>query len=70
MQAHGNTSTTPGARLIGVSELAEWMGVSERQVRKWVETGAVPVTRLDRRVRFDVVAIEKWLARKTEAGAA
>lgn len=63
------TPKVPTARLIDSVELADWLGVSPRQVRKWVDTGTIPVTRLDRRVRFDVVAIEKWLKRQT-AGAA
>jgi excisionase family DNA binding protein len=69
MDAPHATPKAPTARLIDSAELADWLGVSPRQVRRWVEGGTIPVTRLDRRVRFDVVAIEKWLKRQT-AGAA
>jgi len=69
MQGPHATPQAPTARLIGSAELADWLGVSPRQVRRWVETGTIPVTRLDRRIRFDVVAIEKWLKRNTEDAA-
>lgn len=69
MQAPQATPNAPTARLIDSAELADWLGVSPRQVRRWVETGTIPVTRLDRRIRFDVVAIEKWLKRNTEDAA-
>lgn len=43
----------------------EWLGVSERTVRKWVNAGKIPVTRIDGRLRFDIVAIDKWITRNT-----
>lgn len=69
MQGPHDTANAPTARLIDSVELADWLGVSPRQVRRWVEAGTIPVTRLDRRIRFDVVAIEKWLRRNTEDAA-
>lgn len=69
MQGPHITANAPTARLIDSVELADWLGVSPRQVRRWVEAGTIPVTRLDRRIRFDVVAIEKWLRRNTEDAA-
>lgn len=69
MQGPHATPQAPTARLIDSAELADWLGVSPRQVRRWVETGTIPVTRLDRRIRFDVVAIEKWIKRNTEDAA-
>ena len=62
------TSTAAG-RLLDVPQLCDYLGLTERQVRHLVETGQIPVTRLDRRLRFDVVAIDRWI-KKSTAGAA
>jgi excisionase family DNA binding protein len=55
----------PAGRLLDKAELAAYLGVSERTVLNWVENDAIPVLRIDRRLRFDVVAIDKWLRRHT-----
>tara|TARA_R110000868_G_scaffold184411_1_gene425942 strand:+ start:949 stop:1140 length:192 start_codon:yes stop_codon:yes gene_type:complete len=52
-------------RLLDLKQLMEWLGVSERTVRKWVNAGKIPVTRIDGRLRFDIVAIDKWITRNT-----
>lgn len=52
-------------RLLDVGQLAEYLGLTERQIRHMVETEQIPVTRFNRRVMFDVVAIDRWLARQT-----
>ena len=64
MQAHHDTQK-PAQRLLGIDGLCEWLGVSERTARNWVETGTIPVTRIDGRLRFDVVAVDRWLNRHT-----
>lgn len=66
------TEPTPpqeAGRLLGVPEVAAWLGLSEKQIRAYVERGQIPVTRIGRRVFFDIVAIDKWLKRNTEAAA-
>lgn len=59
----------PAGRLLDIPQLAEYLGKKERSVKHLVETNQIPVTRLGRRVYFDVVAIERWLKRNTEDAA-
>jgi len=71
MQAH-HTQSAPveAGRLLDVAGVAEWLGLTERQVRKLVENKQIPVTRIsERRIRFDIVEIDRWLKRSTEAAA-
>lgn len=70
MQAPENPTTPPeGGRLIDVAGVATWLGLTEKQVRKLVEHRQIPVTRIGRRVRFDIVEVDKWLRRSTERAA-
>lgn len=64
MQAHAHTQK-PAQRLLDLDQLCEWLGVPERTVRNWVEEGTIPVTRIDRRLRFDVAAVDRWINRHT-----
>lgn len=64
MTDHQDTPT-PTGRLLDKAELAAYLGVSERTVLNWVDNDAIPVVRVDRRLRFDLVAIDKWLRRHT-----
>lgn len=51
--------TTPP--LLDVTGLAEWLGVTERFVRRLVAERRVPFLKLGEFVRFDPRAIESWL---------
>jgi excisionase family DNA binding protein len=64
MSAHQTPAVASG-RLLYLKELCEWLGLTQRQVRNLIEKNAIPVTRIDGRVRFDRIEIEKWLARST-----
>ena len=48
-------------------EAAKAIGVSERTLWSWVETGAVPHVRRGRVVLFPVDALRDWLAKQIEA---
>lgn len=63
------TAPHEAGRLLDVPGVASWLGLSEKQVRKAVEHGHIPVTRIGRRVYFDIVEIDKWLRRNTERAA-
>jgi len=52
-------------RLRDLPEIADYLGVSKRTLRNWVENDVIPVTRIDGRLRFDIVAIDKWITRNT-----
>jgi hypothetical protein len=64
MQAHETTPTRMG-RLLDLRGVAEYIGITERQARHLAEQDRIPVTRIDGRLRFDIFAIDKWLARST-----
>ncbi len=64
MQAHADT-TKPAQRLLDLDGLCSWLGVSERTARNWVEAKSIPVTKIDGRLRFDVIAVDRWLSRHT-----
>ena len=62
MQATEHNQT---GRLRDLNWLCDYLGVSEQSARQLVKTNKVPVTRIDGRLRFDIVAIDKWIARNT-----
>ena len=45
--------------------VAAYLGITERQARHLAEQNRIPVTRIDGRLRFDIWAIDKWIARST-----
>ena len=63
------TEPHEAGRLLDTPGVAAWLGLTEKQVRKLVERRQIPVTRIGHRVFFDMVAIDKWLRRNTEAAA-
>ena len=56
---------TPTGRLMDLRQCAAYTGLSERRIYELVAKGAIPVTRIDGRLRFDIVAIDKWIRRHT-----
>jgi excisionase family DNA binding protein len=49
-----------------LSEIAEWLRVSERHVQRLLETGGgLPFIRLRRRIIFSRVAVQRWLEART-----
>ena len=62
------SSSPSGAErpLIGMRELAGWLGVSEGSVKRWVaagpESGKVPrMIRVNGQIRFRISDVEDWL---------
>ena len=49
-------------KLISVSELAHFLGVSIQKVYSWVSQRRLPVVKVGRRTLFDPVEIERWIA--------
>ena len=47
------------------AEAAEHIGVTERQLRRWVTEGRVPFTRLGGRTRFDANRLDAWVERQS-----
>ena len=52
-------------RLRDLPWLVEYTGLSKDTISELVKQNRIPVTRIDRRLRFDIVAIDKWIGRQT-----
>ena len=49
-----------GARMLALSELCEWLNITERHVRKLVERDVIPYRKVGRLLRFPEAEIEEW----------
>jgi excisionase family DNA binding protein len=67
-------STAVQARpLLSVRQVAEWLGVSEKQVYRLIYRGEIPAVRLGGRgsaLRVDPDELEAWLYGQPQEGAA
>ena len=50
-----------------VAELAIQLGRHQNTIRAWVHAGKIPSIRLNGRIEFDRVAIDRWIAANTFA---
>lgn len=60
-----SSDTLPPTALVSVKDLSRYLNVSRTTIMRMVETGQIPVTRVGRQLRFDVVAVRGVLDRKT-----
>ena len=60
MQANQGETTQTG-RLRNLQWFCDYTGFSKNAAYHLVSRGKVPVTRIDGRLRFDIVAIDKWI---------
>jgi len=51
--------------VMGVDELADYLGISDSTVYKWVQAREIPFTKLGVGLRFLKRHIDEWLARNT-----
>src|SRR5262249_46635103 len=49
-----------GTRMLTLSELCQWLNITERHVRKLVERGAIPSRKVGHLLRFAEQEIEEW----------
>jgi excisionase family DNA binding protein len=52
-------------RLLDVNELAGYMGLSAHTVYTWVSQRRIPFTKVGRLTKFDLRAIDEWIAKHT-----
>jgi len=52
-------------KLLGIKELSNYTGFPEWTIRKLVQNRRIPITRINRRIYFDIRKIEKWLTKNT-----
>ena len=52
----------PPARWLNYSEAADFLGVSTRQVHRWVEQRRIPHTKMGLRVQFTTAQLDEFLA--------
>jgi excisionase family DNA binding protein len=52
---------TPAVPLLDYQQLAEWLNDSVRHLRRLVDEGRIPYVKVGHFVRFDRLAIDRWL---------
>ena len=52
-------------RLLNVTELAKWLGCTEKHVRNLVFRREIPFKKVGRLVRFNVGEIQRWLEQRS-----
>ena len=57
----------PGKRLVGIKELAEFLGVSIDTARDWVSTNRIPNVKRGGFMKFDLEEIENWIRNRKAA---
>jgi excisionase family DNA binding protein len=55
----------PGEGVFDYKSLSAYLNVAQVTLRHWVMKGAIPFTKMGRRVGFDKKEIELWLERNT-----
>ncbi len=56
------TTSSQGPRLLKINEVAQFLRVSTRSIRRWISTGELRAHRLGRQWRIAPEAIEEFLA--------
>ncbi len=54
-----------GRRLLNVGEAAQYLGVSVDTLHKWVQLRAIPHVKAGRALRFDLVALNRYIDEHT-----
>jgi len=49
-----------GVRMLSLSELCEWLNITERHARKLVERDAIPYRKVGHLLRFAESEVEEW----------
>lgn len=52
-------------RYLGPEELSIYLGMSVRTIYFWTAQRKIPYFKLGKRIRFDIIEIEKWLKDKS-----
>jgi excisionase family DNA binding protein len=53
------------SRLLDLEGLCEYLGMPKRYAQRLVTEDRIPVTRLGRKLWFDVIEIDRWIKRST-----
>ncbi|MCC6669413.1 MAG: helix-turn-helix domain-containing protein [Planctomycetes bacterium] len=69
MDTHSSTATgtTPSPLALSLAEAADALGVSARTVWSLANGHKIPTLRVGRRLLIPRLALEKWIAARTEA---
>lgn len=49
-----------GTRMLTLSQLCEWLNITERHARKLVERDAIPYRKVGHLLRFPEAEVEEW----------
>lgn len=52
--------TAPAGRWLTLTELCDWLNITERHARKLIARDAIPYRKVGRLLRFTRVEIEEW----------
>jgi excisionase family DNA binding protein len=55
----------PTRRLVDAKEIADYIGLSAHTVYTWVSQRRIPFTKVGRLTKFDLRAIDEWIAKHT-----
>jgi excisionase family DNA binding protein len=53
--------TPPLPTLVDIQSVADSLGISMRQVRRWVAEGQIPFVRVGHLIRFDPDELKDWI---------
>ena len=59
MSAQSNTSQD--SRLVKVKYAAQYLSISERKLWELSHKGAIPVVRIDRAIRYDIIDLDNFI---------
>ncbi|HBU69636.1 MAG TPA: transcriptional regulator [Elusimicrobia bacterium] len=51
-------------RLLNITELSEYIGLTKGTIYVWVCHRKIPVVKMGRLLKFDKIAIDKWIETK------
>jgi len=57
----GNFGVIMEKRYLNITETAEYTGINVKTLYKWSRCGMIPCCKIGRILRFDKVAIDKWI---------
>ncbi len=48
-------------KYLKVAEVAEYLGLTESGIRKWIRLGIIPFRKINGAIRFDIEIIDHWI---------
>ena len=55
--------TRPTSEVMSVSQMAEYLSISEYTLREWVRLKRIPFHRINKQIRFRKSKVDRWMER-------